>query len=282
MTIKLALLQMTSGIDPLANAEIVSQAAAAASQAGAAMLFAPEMSAMLDRDRARGAEKVTSEADSIFVRTVCEAARSNQLWIHLGSVPIHSDDGTPGWRNRSLVIDGQGQIVARYDKLHLFDVDLPTGERWRESSAYTGGDHAVIVGTPAGKLGLTICYDLRFAALYDALGAAGADLIAIPAAFTVPTGEAHWHVLMRARAIEQGCFIVAAAQAGTHEDGRTTYGHSLVVNPWGKVLLDMGDQPGVAVVEIDLAEVGTARRQIAAIQHRRPIPPISLFSASDD
>jgi predicted amidohydrolase len=237
------------------------------------MLFAPEMSAMLDRNRERGAAQVTAEDESPFVEIVRGAARDNQLWIHLGSLPVRTDDAQ-GWRNRSLVIDDQGNIRARYDKLHLFDVDLPTGERWRESSAYAGGDTAVIVDTPVGALGLTICYDVRFAALFDALGAGGADLIAVPAAFTVPTGEAHWHILLRARAIEQGCFIIAAAQSGTHADGRATYGHSLVVSPWGDILLDMEDGPGLAFVDIDLDQVGEARSRIAAIRHRRDIPKI--------
>lgn len=275
MTRKIALLQMCSGIDPAANAATLARAAKEAAAAGAVMLFAPEMSAMLDRQRERGSAHIVAEADSTFVAQICEAARRTGIWIHLGSLPVVSEVAGEGWRNRSLVIDGQGVVRARYDKIHLFDVDLPTGERWRESAAYSAGHQSILLDSPAGRLGLTICYDLRFAALFDALGAAGAEIICVPAAFTVPTGEAHWHVLLRARAIEQGCFIIAAAQSGSHEDGRSTYGHSLVVSPWGDVLLDMGTEPGLGFVEIDLQQVSEVRSKIAAIRHRRPIAPVS-------
>ena len=277
MTIKLALIQMTSGIDPVVNAATLVEAAHEAASCGAKMLFAPEMSALLDRDRTRGSQHVVAEAISPFVEAAAAAARDASIWIHLGSLPVLAEGNPSRWRNRSLVLDDQGRIRARYDKLHLFDVDLPTGERWRESSAYEAGDAAVIVDSPVGKLGLTICYDLRFAALFDALGAAGAELVAVPAAFTVPTGQAHWHTLLRARAIEQGCFIVAAAQTGTHQDGRETYGHSLVVNPWGDILLDMQSTPGLAYVDIDINEVSVARGRIAAIRHRRSLPPITIL-----
>ena len=159
--------------------------------------------------------------------------------------------------------------------MHLFDVDLPTGESWRESAAYAPGEGAVVVDTPAGALGLSICYDLRFPALYAALAEAGAELLAIPAAFTRPTGAAHWHALMRARAIENGCFVAAAAQAGAHEDGRSTYGHGLVVGPWGDVLLDMGEARGLGFAEIDLAQVADVRARIPVLVHRRSIPPVA-------
>lgn len=277
MTIKLALIQMTSGIDPVVNAATLVEAAHEAASCGAKMLFAPEMSALLDRDRTRGSQHVVAEAISPFVEAAAAAARDASIWIHLGSLPVLAEGNPSRWRNRSLVLDDLGRIRARYDKLHLFDVDLPTGERWRESSAYEAGDAAVIVDSPVGKLGLTICYDLRFAAMFDALGAAGAELVAVPAAFTVPTGQAHWHTLLRARAIEQGCFIVAAAQTGTHQDGRETYGHSLVVNPWGDILLDMQSTPGLAYVDIDINEVSVARGRIAAIRHRRSLPPITIL-----
>lgn len=274
---KIAVLQMTSGIDPLSNAETIARAAREASKAGASMLFCPEMSALLDRDRARAAEQVVSESDSLFVQRLRVIARDSAIWIHLGSLPVAVADATSKWRNRSIVIDDTGEIRAVYDKMHLFDVDLPSGERWKESAAYDAGERAVLVQTPIGRLGLTICYDLRFGALYDTLGAAGADLIAVPAAFTVPTGEAHWHILLRARAVEQGCFIVAAAQTGNHEDGRSTYGHSLVVGPWGEVLLDMGQSPGLGIAEINLEDVDQARRAIAAVRHRRTIPSVDVL-----
>ena len=170
------------------------------------------------------------------------------------------------------MIDTAGTVRARYDKIHLFDVDLPTGESWRESAVYRPGEGAVVVdGTPVGKLGLTICYDLRVPALFARLAEAGAQTIAVPAAFTVPTGRAHWEVLLRARAIEAGAFIVAAAQSGRHADGRQTYGHSLVASPWGELLLDMGDGTGVGFADIDVAQVDDVRRRIPALDHRRPI-----------
>jgi predicted amidohydrolase len=185
---------------------------------------------------------------------------------------IRRDDGKLA--NRGFVIDAAGEIRARYDKLHMFDVDLPTGESWRESAAYAPGSGAVVAGTPAGRLGLSICYDMRFPDLYRALSDAGAEILSVPAAFTVPTGRAHWHILLRARAIEAGCFVIAAAQAGTHEDGRSTYGHSLVVDPWGEVLLDMGEEPGVNFAEIDLARLEDVRARIPALRHRRAIPAV--------
>ena len=176
------------------------------------------------------------------------------------------------------MIDAAGDIRARYDKMHLFDVDLPTGESWRESAAYAPGEGSVVVETPWGRLGLSICYDIRFPDLYRSLSDAGATMLAVPAAFTVPTGAAHWHVLLRARAIEAGAFVIAAAQSGTHEDGRATYGHSLVVDPWGEVLLDMAEAEGIACVEIDPARVADVRARIPALNHRRPIaaPAIAL------
>jgi predicted amidohydrolase len=194
------------------------------------------------------------------------------LWLHLGSLALRRPDGRLA--NRGFVIDDQGVIRARYDKLHLFDVDLPTGESWRESAAYEAGEGAVVVDTPIGALGLSICYDLRFPALYQALSAAGATVLAIPAAFTRPTGAAHWHVLMRARAIESAAFVIAAAQTGAHEDGRGTYGHSLVVDPWGEVLIDMGEATGVGFAELDPDRIAEVRSRIPVIEHRRPVPPV--------
>uniref|UniRef100_UPI0025E77557 nitrilase-related carbon-nitrogen hydrolase n=1 Tax=uncultured Sphingomonas sp. TaxID=158754 RepID=UPI0025E77557 len=162
-------------------------------------------------------------------------------------------------------------IRARYDKMHLFDVDLPTGESWRESAAYAAGEQAVVVGSPVGRLGVTICYDIRFPDLFRALSDAGARVLSVPAAFTRPTGAAHWHVLLRARAIEAGAFVIAAAQTGVHQDGRETFGHSLVVDPWGEILLDMGDQPGIGYVDLDLAAVDRVQARVPALRHRRAI-----------
>lgn len=274
---KAAILQMTSGVDPLANARTLADGVAQAAAGGAAMLFTPEMSGLLDRDRARAAGNIVAEADDRVLAAVREAAAKYGIWVHLGSLALRGEaDGR--FVNRGFVIDGTGAIRARYDKLHLFDVDLPTGERWRESDAYVPGARAAVVTTPLGLLGLSICYDLRFPDLFRALTDAGATLLSVPAAFTRPTGAAHWHVLLRARAIEAGVHVIAAAQAGTHEDGRTTYGHSLAVDPWGEVLLDMGDGAGLGFAEIDPAQVAEVRSRVPAIAHRCAIPPVEVLT----
>ena len=268
---RVALLQMTAGIDPARNAATIVDAARRAAGEGAAMLFTPEMSGMLDRDRARAARSIAREADDRVLDAAREAAALEEIWIALGSLAIDAGDGK--WRNRSYVIDPYGVIAARYDKLHMFDVDLASGESWRESNAYRAGDEVVTAETPLGRLGLAICYDLRFPALFEVLGRRSCDAIAIPAAFTAPTGEAHWHVLQRARAIEASAYVIAAAQVGAHEDGRRTYGHSLVVDPWGEVLLDMGgDAPGLGFADIDPARIADARRQVPSLANRREMP----------
>lgn len=268
-----ALLQMTCGIDADANARVLRDAIGRAADEGAAMLFTPEMSGLLDRDRARSAASIVGEADDRVLAAVREAAARAGLWVHLGSLAVRSGDR---FANRGFVIDAAGEVRARYDKLHLFDVDLPTGESWRESAAYVPGDAAVVVGTPLGRLGLSICYDLRFPGLYAALSDAGATVLAVPSAFTRPTGAAHWHVLLRARAIEAGCFVLAAAQVGEHEDGRATYGHSLAVDPWGGVLLDLGEAAGLGFVELDPARLADVRARVPAVRHRRAIPAVTL------
>ena len=271
---RIALFQSNTGIDPAANARNLVDAVAQAAAGDAEMLFTPEMSGLLDRDAARAAANLRPEAQDEVLAAACEAARAHGMWIHLGSLAVRLDDGKIA--NRGFVIDREGRVTARYDKIHLFDVDLPTGESWRESSVYSAGRQAVLVdGSPVGKLGLTICYDLRFPALFERIAEANADVIAVPAAFTVPTGKAYWHVLLRARAIEAGLFVVAAAQTGHHEDGRETFGHSLVIDPWGEVLLDMGDQQGVGFAGIDLARISDVRSRIPALSHRRPIPLLS-------
>ncbi|WP_374405542.1 carbon-nitrogen hydrolase family protein [Pelagerythrobacter sp.] len=268
---RIALLQMTAGIDPAANARTVDDAAREAAGEGAAMLFTPEMSGMLDRDRARAAQAIAREGDDRTLAEAREAAAREGLWIALGSLAIDRGDGK--WANRSFLIGPDGAIAARYDKIHMFDVDLASGESWRESNAYRPGDAVVAAETPLGRMGLAVCYDLRFPALFEALGRRQCDAIAIPAAFTVPTGKAHWHVLQRARAIEASAYVIAAAQVGEHADGRRTYGHSLVVDPWGEVLLDMGGEaPGLGYVEIDPARIADARRQVPSLANRREIP----------
>jgi predicted amidohydrolase len=268
---RIAIFQSRTGVDPSANAEALVEAIEQAARGGAHMLFTPEMSGLLDRDAERARRNVTS-ADQDGVLAACrDAAKLNGIWMHLGSLAVTAEDGKLA--NRGFVIDAAGEIRASYDKIHLFDVDLPTGESWRESNVYRGGSKAVVVdGTPVGKLGLTICYDLRFPALFQSLTDAGAQLVSVPAAFTVPTGRAHWEILLRARAIEAGVFVVAAAQCGRHEDGRETYGHSLIVDPWGTILLDMDEQVGVAFGEIDLGKVDEVRGRIPAIRHRRKVP----------
>jgi len=268
---RIAVFQSTTGIDPASNARALAGAIENAASGGAEMLFTPEMSGLLDRDSARAAQHLRPQEQDEVLAACCEAASRHRIWLHLGSLAVLVDDGKVA--NRAFVVDREGKIRATYDKLHLFDVDLPTGESWRESNVYSAGKGVVLVnGTPVGKLGLTICYDLRFPGLFARLAESDADVIAVPAAFTVPTGKAHWHVLLRARAIEAGLFVVAAAQVGHHEDGRTTFGHSLVVDPWGEVLLDMADEPGVGFAEIDLKRISDVRSRIPALNHRRPIP----------
>jgi predicted amidohydrolase len=268
---RIALFQSTSGIDPRANAAALVGAVEKASAGGAEMLFTPEMTGLLDRDSARAAKVLRSQDEDQVLAAAREAAARHRIWVHVGSLAVLGDNGKVA--NRSFVIDREGKLRGSYDKLHLFDVDLPTGESWRESNTYAPGAGVTLVnGTPVGKLGLTICYDLRFPGLFARLAESDADVIAVPAAFTVPTGKAHWHVLLRARAIEAGLFVVAAAQVGHHEDGRNTFGHSLVVDPWGEILLDMEDQHGVGFAEIDLKRISDVRARIPALNHRRPIP----------
>ncbi|MET0366042.1 MAG: carbon-nitrogen hydrolase family protein [Sphingobium sp.] len=273
---RVALLQMTTGIDPVANLATIAQAMRDAKAGRADIMFTPEMSGYLDRDRSRAAERVVAEEADIVLAGVRALAEELGLWVAIGSLAVRDPDIPAKARNRAYLIDDTGAIRARYDKMHLFDVDLPTGESWRESNSYSPGEGAVLAGTPWGRLGLTICYDLRFPDLYRTLSDNGATILSIPAAFTVPTGEAHWHVLMRARAIEAGAYVIAAAQTGTHEDGRTTYGHSLVVDPWGEVLLDMGREPGVAVIDLDLDRVTAVRTRIPALDHRRANPDVTI------
>jgi predicted amidohydrolase len=241
---------------------LVEQAAAA----GAAFVQVPEMANVVERGRAAMVAEVRPEGDDPMLAALRDAARRRGLWLHVGSLSIKVGDKVA---NRAFVIDPAGEIVARYDKIHLFDVDLPNGERWRESDTYTGGEEAVVVATPWGGLGLSICYDVRFPYLYRAEAEGGASMLSAPACFTRQTGEAHWVVLQRARAIENGAFMISAAQAGTHEDGRETFGHSIIVDPWGRVLAEADDRPGVILATIDPALVQDARGRIPTLQHTR-------------
>ncbi len=267
---RIALLQMTSGIDPGAKAAALIAGIDEAAEGGAAMLFTPEMSGLLDRDRERAAPRVVPEGDNLVLSAVRSAAADRRIWVALGSLAVAREDGR--WANRSLLVDPTGSVIARYDKIHMFDVQLANGEAWRESAAYVPGTEVVTAETPVGRLGLTVCYDIRFPALFEQLGRRSCDVIAIPAAFTVPTGRAHWHVLQRARAIEASAYVVSAAQVGEHADGRRTYGHSLVVDPWGEVLLDMGEEgPGVGFATIDRTRIAEIRAQLPSLANRRSI-----------
>ena len=268
---RIAVLQTTTGIDPAANAASLVDGLRQAKAGGAEMVFTPEMSGLLDRDRTRAAANIVPEGEDRVLAAVREAAAGQELWVALGSLAIRREDGRLA--NRSFLIDAGGAIAARYDKMHMFDVDLETGERWRESATYAAGqDVEVVAGTPVGRLGLAVCYDVRFPALFEELGRRSCDTIAIPAAFTVPTGKAHWHLLLRARAVEASAFVVAAAQVGEHEDGRRTYGHSLVVDPWGDVVLDMGGEAsGLVFAELDPRRIADVRKQLPSLVNRRRI-----------
>ena len=270
-----AILQVTTGIDPEANAAALAAAVVDAAAGGADMLFTPEMSGLIDRDRRRASASISVEAEDAVLAAVRNAAAKAGIWVHLGSLALAG--GADGrFVNRGFVIDDSGEIRTRYDKIHLFDVDLPSGERWRESDAYAPGDRAVVVETPWGRLGLSICYDVRFPDLYRALSDAGATILSVPAAFTVPTGAAHWHVLLRARAIEAGAFVIAAAQSGRHDDGRETFGHSLAIDPWGDVLLDMGAPAMLGFVDLDRTRLAEVRGRVPALAHRRSIGPVEV------
>jgi predicted amidohydrolase len=269
---RIGVLQMTAGIEPADNARTIAEGIAEAAAGGAAMLFTPEMSGIIDRDRRRASNKIVGEERDMVLAVARDAARTHSLWVALGSLAIARPDGK--WANRSFLIAPDGSIAARYDKIHMFDVDLASGESWRESGAYEPGDRVVTAdGTPVGRLGLTVCYDIRFPALFEQLGRKCCDVIAIPAAFTVPTGAAHWHLLQRARAVEASAWVVAAAQVGEHADGRRTYGHSLVIDPWGDVALDMGGrEAGLAFAEIDPERTAEVRRQLPSLANRRAMP----------
>jgi len=233
----------------------------------AKFVLTPEASNVLQRDRELLFPRLRALDDDPVVRRCRTLAQELGIWLLLGSVLVRDDDGAA---NRSLLIDDGGRIAAHYDKLHMFDVDLPTGERHRESAAYRAGDRAVVAETPWGRVGMTICYDLRFPHLFRRLAQAGAEMMAVPSAFTRPTGEAHWEVLLRARAIETGCFVLAPAQGGLHADGRATWGRSMVLGPWGEIVAQAGgDEPGVVVTRLDLDSVERARRAIPAWSHER-------------
>jgi deaminated glutathione amidase len=264
---KAAMIQMRSGLDPTANLAVALGLIEKARQAGADYVLTPEMTNILAAKREQLFAKIVAEEHDVTLATLRELARKLAIYIHIGSLAIKASPEKAA--NRSFLIDRRGEIAARYDKIHMFDVDLAGGESYRESNTYRAGELAMVADLPWGRLGLTVCYDLRFPALYRALAEAGASFLAIPSAFTRQTGEAHWHVLQRARAIENACFVFAAAQGGTHENGRETYGHSLIVDPWGRILAEGGTEPAVIIAQIDPSEVVTARSRIPSLHHGR-------------
>ena len=263
-----AAVQLRSGRDPLKNLPEVEALIRDAASAGATYIQTPEMTNIIERDRADMLGRLEVEGKDCFVARGAELARELGITLHFGSLAVRRDDGRIA--NRAYVFGPSGDLLARYDKIHMFDVDLPLGETWRESAAYTPGESAIVVKAASTKIGLAICYDLRFPQLFRAYGHAEVEIMGAPAAFTRQTGEAHWHVLQRARAIENGCFMVSAAQGGTHEDGRETYGHSLVVSPWGKVIAEADNaEPGFIVADIDLDEVELTRARIPSLENER-------------
>jgi len=266
-TFKAAMIQMRSGLSPGANIEAAVRMIGEAKAAGADYVLTPEMTNILAARREQLFAAVVEEEVDASLATLRELAGKLGIYVHIGSLAIKlSHDRAV---NRSFLIDPKGEIAARYDKIHMFDVDLADGESYRESRNYRPGELAVLADLPWGRLGLTVCYDLRFPALYRALAEAGATMLAIPSAFTKQTVEAHWHVLVRTRAIENGCFVFAAAQGGKHENGRETFGHSLIVDPWGRIIAEGGTEPGVVMAEINPAEVANARARIPSLQHGR-------------
>lgn len=266
-TFKAAMIQMRSGLKPGTNIDDAVRMIGEAKSAGAEYVLTPEMTNILAAKREQLFAAVVEEEADASLATLRELARKLGVYIHIGSLAIKISPDRAA--NRSFLVSPKGDIAARYDKIHMFDVDLADGESYRESRNYRPGELAVLADLPWGRLGLTVCYDLRFPALYRALAEAGATMLAIPSAFTKQTGEAHWHVLIRTRAIENGCFVFAAAQGGKHENGRETYGHSLIVDPWGRILAEGGIEPGVVMAEIDPAEVANARARIPSLQHGR-------------
>jgi predicted amidohydrolase len=262
-----AMIQMRSSLTPGANIDDAVRMIGEAKAAGADYVLTPEMTNILAAKREQLFAVIAEEESDNALATLRELSRLFGIYIHIGSLAIRISHDRAA--NRSFLVDPKGDIAARYDKIHMFDVDLAGGESYRESRNYRPGDSAVLADLPWGRLGLTICYDLRFPALYRALAEAGATMLSIPSAFTKQTGDAHWHVLVRARAIENGCFVFAAAQGGKHENGRDTYGHSLIVDPWGRIIAEGGTEPGVVMARIDPAEVTKARARIPSLQHGR-------------
>ena len=264
---RVGLVQMRSGRTPAQNVDAATKLIKEAKTGGADYVLTPEMTNILERKREDLFAALAPEEKDRSLAAFRDLARRLGIWVHVGSLAIEVLPQKAV--NRSFLIGPKGEIAARYDKIHMFDVDLAGGESYRESGSYRPGELAVAVDIPWGRVGLTICYDLRFPALYRALAEAGASFITIPSAFTQQTGEAHWHVLTRARAIETGSFVFAAAQGGRHEDGRDTFGHSIAIDPWGRVLAEGGTEPGVILADVDPSQVAIVRARIPSLQHGR-------------
>jgi predicted amidohydrolase len=268
MTFRAACIQLTSSNLPEENIAAVDRLVRAAAKDGATYIQTPEMTNIVERDRETLAARIRPEGSDPSIAAFSKLAAELKIVLHVGSLALAEPEGRIA--NRAFVFGPEGRTIARYDKIHLYDVDLPNGESWRESAVYHPGDRAVIAETPFARLGVTICYDLRFPQLFRTLAHAGATVLTAPAAFTKLTGEAHWQVLQRARAIENGAFMISAAQAGKHADGRETYGHSIIVAPWGEVLAEGGpDGEEIVVAEIDIARSGEARQRIPALKNER-------------
>lgn len=266
-TLRAACVQVNAGPEIGPNLEAAGVLVRRARDAGAALITLPENVSLIVQGRENVLARVKPEAEHPAVPFFAGLARETGAWILAGSLGILLEEGRVA--NRSYLFGADGSIAARYDKIHMFDVDLKGGERYRESATFRPGDRAVVADTPWARIGMTVCYDLRFPQLYRALAKAGVDILTVPAAFTVPTGRAHWHVLLRARAIETGCFVLAPAQTGTHDQGRLTYGHSLIVAPWGEVLADGGEEVGFVMADLDLDLVAEARGMIPSLTHDR-------------
>ncbi|KXF79390.1 nitrilase [Paramesorhizobium deserti] len=264
-----AAIQMRSGTDPQANIAVLERLVGEAAAKGAVYVQTPEMTGAVQRSREGLAAVLRDEENDLVVRAASRLAAQHGIHLHIGSTAIAVEGGKIA--NRAFLLGPDGKKIASYDKIHMFDVDLDNGESWRESAVYAAGNDTVIADLPFGRMGLAICYDIRFPQLFRAQAEVGASVLTAPAAFTRQTGEAHWHVLQRARAIENGAFVISAAQGGLHEDGRETYGHSLIVSPWGEVLAEADhDEPAVIVADIDTAESAAARRKVPNLKNARP------------
>ncbi|PJE28023.1 hypothetical protein SAMN06297129_0455 [Pseudooceanicola antarcticus] len=273
--VKAALLQITSGDDPEANLAMIQPMVTEAAANGAGFVLMPEVSNCLSNSRARQNEVLRPEDEDQTLKALRAQAADLGIWLLIGSLGIKTGDADGRFANRSFLVSPEGEVAAWYDKIHMFDVQVSAHETYRESDGYRPGDRAVVAQTPFGTIGMTVCYDVRFAYLHRMLAKAGATILTVPAAFSPVTGAAHWEPLLRARAIETGCYVLAPAQCGLHtkpgEKERRTHGHGMVVAPWGEVLLDMGTEPGIGYVTLDPAEVESARRRVPALTHDRPV-----------